>query len=412
MKVIIGPLNIASQPYYLARGLRNFGIDATCIMYGKGSFGYKADWFVELPANQMERCKTYYETLEKVIADDYDIIHYFQRSFFMSTPPKRHDMLTGFDIPLLKLRGKRIAYRFTGWELIDKQVELKNNPYSAFRHGWDGFFDEYLKKDYIEYLRCYCDAFMVVDPMMQEHMPEAKIIPRVLSVEDFEEIGIEKRNRPLILHAPTNKTYKGSKYIINALKDLKNEGLKFDLKLLNKVPFKEALEWYKRADLIVDQILIGWYGVLATECMAMGKPVAVYMRDDLVSTPEDVPVQNINLDNVKNKLREAIQDFEVRKYLSERGRSYVKATHDESVVIPKLIKVYEGIMKNGPKLPSSQADVHYLYLQRYDIEKNKIQTKALAKLIQLLRFFESASIAIIRLCVRRLNRLKSFKRKL
>jgi glycosyltransferase involved in cell wall biosynthesis len=374
-------------------------------MYGKGSFGYKADWFVELPTNQLERCKTYYHTLEKVIEDEYDIIHYFQRSFFMSTPPKRHDMLTGFDIPLFKLRGKRIAYRFTGWELIDKQIELKNNPYSAFNHGWDGFFDEYLKGEYIEYLRCYCDAFMVVDPMMREHMPEAKIIPRVLRIEDFEEIGIEKRDKPLILHAPTNKTYKGSKYIINALKELKNEGLRFELKLLNKVPFKEALEWYKRADLIVDQILIGWYGVLATECMAMGKPVAVYMRDDLVNTPQDVPVQNINLDNVKDKLRDAIQDFELRKYLSERGRSYVKATHDESVVIPKLIDVYKDIMEKGPKLPSSKADVHYLYLQRYDIEKNKIQTKALAKPIQLLRFLESASIALIRIFVRILSRL-------
>ena len=50
-----------------------------------------------------------------------------------------------------------------------------------------------------------------------------------------------------------------------ALKELKKEGLRFELKLLNKVPFNEALEWYKRADLIVDQILIGWYGVLATE---------------------------------------------------------------------------------------------------------------------------------------------------
>jgi len=405
MKVIIGPLNIASQPYYLARGLRKYGVDATCVMYGKGSFGYKADWFVELPANQMERCKAYYQTLEKVIEDDYDIIHYFQRSFFMSTPPKRHDMLTGFDIPLLKLRGKRIAYRFTGWELIDKKVELKNNPYSAFRHGWDGFFDEYLKSDYLEYLRCYCDAFMVVDPMMQEHMPEAQIIPRVLRIDDFEEIGIEKREKPLVLHAPTNRTYKGSKYIIHALKELKKEGLRFDLKLLHKVPFREALEWYKKADLIVDQILIGWYGVLATECMAMGKPVAVYMRDDLANTPDDVPVQNINLDNVKDKLRDAIQDFELRKYLSERGRAYVKAIHDESIVIPKLIDVYETIEKADPKMPSSKADVLYLYRQRLDIEKNKLQTKPVAKLIQYLRRFEAASITILIAIFRKLGRI-------
>ena len=30
---------------------------------------------------------------------------------------------------------------------------------------------------------------------------------------------------------------------------------------------------YAQADLVVDQVLIGWYGALAVETMAMGKPV-------------------------------------------------------------------------------------------------------------------------------------------
>jgi len=377
MKVLIGPMNIAAQPYYLARGLRKFGIEATSIMYGSGTFKYEADWKVELPRNPIERVTTFYNVLQKVIENDYDIIHFFQRSFFMSIPPKRHDKLTGFDIPILKLRGKRIAYRFTGWEVISREIELKNNPYSAFKHGWDGHFDTYLNDEYLDFLRCYCDVFMVVDPMMKEHIPEAEIVPRILNVEDFEEVGIEKKDCPLVLHAPSNTTYKGSKFILKALEELRDEGINFELKLLNRVPYTEAIQWYKKADIIVDQILIGWYGVLAIECMAMGKPVAVYMRNDLVKTPEEVPVHNINIDDVKQRLRELIQDYELRRYLAERGREYVKQVHDESVVIPKLISVYKKIMESGVTYPRNNSDITFLYLQRKDIEEKMNRLRVL-----------------------------------
>ena len=370
MKVVIGPLNIASQPYYLASGLRKYGVDATSLVYNTNKFGYAADWRIQLPKAPAERVDTYKDALLETLKQDYDIYHFFQRPICLPFPAKDHNKFLGFEIPLLKARGKRVAYRFTGWELIDKDIELANNKYSAFRHGWDGAFNPHLKREYLEFLKCYCDAFMVVDPMMHEHLPEAEIVPRILPVDEFTEVGIEKKEVPLILHAPSNKTYKGSKYILNALEDLKNEGVRFELKLLENVPYKEAIELYKRADIIVDQILIGWYGVLATECMAMGKPVAVYMRDDLVRTPEDVPVQNINIDNVKEKLKELIQDYSLRESLAKRGREYVESVHDEKVVIPRLIEVYKKMQTNGNSVPKHTADIEYFFQQRKELELN------------------------------------------
>jgi len=34
------------------------------------------------------------------------------------------------------------------------------------------------------------------------------------------------------------------------------------------------------ADLLVDQLLTGWYGAVAVEMMALGKPVVCYLRED------------------------------------------------------------------------------------------------------------------------------------
>ena len=383
MKVLIGPLNIATQPYYLARGLREHGIDATCISYGQQKLHHGSDWVVELPGDPSARAIVFHNTLKEALERDFDIYHFFQRSFYLSYPSKSQNKLCGFDIPLLKLRGKKIAYRFTGWELIDREIEMKNNPYSAFKYGWNGAFDPNLKKEWLAFVKFYSDAMMVVDPMMQEHCPEAKIVPRVLRVKDFPHIGIEKKSRPLVLHAPTNAIYKGSKFIIKALNDLKNEGVIFDLKLLDRCPFEEAMEWYKRSDIIVDQALIGWHGVLAMECMAMGKPVAVYMREDLVNTPEDIPVYNFNLDNIKQRLRLLINDYSSREFLAVRGRDYIIRVHDESVVIPKLIDVYKAILENNKMFPDTYDDINYLLFQRLDIEQRNINNNYL-----LINYFE------------------------
>lgn len=369
MKVVIGPLNIASQPYYLVQGLRERGIDATCLTYGRNAFGYGTDLRRPLDQDPEVRATMFATSIRECLADGFDIFHMFQKSLFLSHPSGNFDKLGGLDIPLIKARGRRVAYRFTGWELIDRKRELERNPYSAFRHGWDGAFTEDLKAEYLEFLREYVDAFMVVDPMMREHCPEAEIVPRVLPVGRFPEVGIERSRRPLIVHAPSNKVYKGSTFILAALDELRAEGVEFELKLLERVPFEEALEWYKRADLIVDQLLIGWYGVLAMECMAMGKPVAVYMRPDLADTPGEIPVWNVNIDNLKARLRELIGDFDLRLDLASRSRDYVRRVHDFDAVIPKLIGVYERILAAPAKQPHGYADIDFLLQQRLRWER-------------------------------------------
>jgi hypothetical protein len=348
MKVVIGPLNIASQPHYLVQGLRQRGIDAICLQYGKTTFGYRGDWERPLAPNREARATMFATSIRECLEAGFDIFHFFNKSLFFSHPSVNFDKMAGFDIPLIKARGHRVAYRFTGWELIDRKLELERNPYSAFQHGWDGHYSQDLKAEYLAFLREYADAFMVVDPMMQEHCPEAEIVPRVLPVDQF---------------------YKGSKFVLAALEELRAEGVEFELKLLERVPFTEAVEWYKRADIIVDQLLIGWYGVLAMECMAMGKPVAVYMRPDLADTPGEIPVWNVNLDNLKDRLRLLIQDFDLRLDLASRSRDYVRRVHDFDAVIPKLIGVYEQIMAAPPKRPHGYADIDFLLQQRLRWER-------------------------------------------
>ena len=60
---------------------------------------------------------------------------------------------------------------------------------------------------------------------------------------------------------------------------LQREGVPFDLELIENLPNAEATRRYRDADLVVDQLLAGWYGGFAVEAMALGKPVIAYLRE-------------------------------------------------------------------------------------------------------------------------------------
>ena len=47
---------------------------------------------------------------------------------------------------------------------------------------------------------------------------------------------------------------------------------------VTRLPHAEAMKLYAQADLVIDQLLAGWYGGFAVETMAMGKPVVCYIR--------------------------------------------------------------------------------------------------------------------------------------
>ena len=239
----------------------------------------------------------------------------------------------GMDLPYVKARGTRIVYRFTGNDLRFESEDLKVNPYSFYRYGYENPFDEDMQRRYVGYLKEYVDQFVVQDPELQQFMPAAKIIPRSLRLEEWPDVGIERTDRPLVVHASTNYLVKGTTIIGKAVEELKDEGLKFDFKLLEKMSHDEVKAWVAKADICVDNLHQGCLCVFAMEGMAMSKPVMIYLRDDLYRPVfGEVPVENCNPDNFKEKLRGLITDFDRRAELAGQGRAYLDRHHRTPVV--------------------------------------------------------------------------------
>ena len=103
----------------------------------------------------------------------------------------------------------------------------------------------------------------------------------------------------MILHAPSSRRRKGTEHVLAAC-----EGLDADLVLVEGLDHREAFERYREADIVVDQLNAGWYGLFAIECMALGKPVVTFLHDEAVRRTEQelgvtVPIVSATKDDLR-----------------------------------------------------------------------------------------------------------------
>jgi len=103
------------------------------------------------------------------------------------------------------------------------------------------------------------------------------------------------------------------------------------------------VEHYRRADIVVDQLLVGWYGVFAIECMALGKPVCVYIKGGLKKYLDGSPLIDADPTSIKQRLIELIENQSLRQEIGRRGREYVERIHDADVVCRRTAKEIYGL---------------------------------------------------------------------
>ena len=376
-KILLAPMNLANMPIQIVNSLREKGYIAEHIQYTFGQ-GHKFQYDLDREINLKElggRIKAHSSVLREYIERDFDIFHFWNRSLFYNADYTHN---TGFDIPLLKARKKKILFRFSGFDVRLPSKDKKVNPYSPFNYGYTHKFDEKSQQKFLDFLEEYVDQFLVQDPELQQFCPKAKIIPRALNLKDWKNIGIEKSDVPLIVHAPSDPLCKGTNFILKAVEDLKEEGLNFEFKLISGLTHKEAIEYYQKSDIVIDQILIGATGVLSLEAMALGKPVIVYLREDLFKPfyGGELPGINANPENIKEVIRNTVKDYDKRKFYSELGRATVEKHHDIDKVIDQYIDIYEKVLKSPATEPTSTRDIDYLEFQAESTQRIEMVSRA------------------------------------
>jgi hypothetical protein len=337
--VLHGTADLAGQTGLSVLGLREIGVPADGY-FVPNPYGYslKPD-FAPRASTRLLRGAERLVALSRAFRR-YDTFHFHSGATFL---PER---LGGADARALRAAGRRVTVEFWGSDARLPALEAARNPYyvNAYAENdaanrdrlarWAGITGGHaVVSDH--YMKGFLDPFFSRVHVVGQRVDTRRFAPAYPS---------PAQRRPVLVHAPSRKAAKGTRFVEAAVERLRARGLAFEYVEVHDLPHARAVEAYARADLIVDQLTGGSHGVFAVEAMAMGKPVICYILPELVPTyPEGFPIINANPDTVAAVLEEWLQRPEERHALGVRSREYAERVHDCRNVARRLVRAYEAL---------------------------------------------------------------------
>lgn len=340
MRVLHGMSEVAGQGIYTVMGLRQNGVDASMAVWSTNPLGYQSDIDLHIDKTKKYMLPIYALKIglfAMSAVKKYSILH---SHFGYSLLPYN------MDVNILKRKNKKIFAEFHGSDIRNTFNEV-SYKYIHFEKA-NQRNREKVQRRRLQLLKA-ADGVILHDIELIPHLPKINIpiyiVPLRLDLTKFVPIYPESlKKKPVIVHAPSKRSTKGTNEILNELKKVKHD---YELILVEGKAQKEALEIYKKADIIIDQISLGTYGVFAIESMALGKPVITYISDELrKSFPESLPIVSAGFENLAETIDDLLQDGEKRRNLGIQGRKYAMRYHDNVKVTKYLKQIYEGTVEN------------------------------------------------------------------
>jgi len=358
MRILHLPTNIAGNSWGLSQGEKKIGLESEVLVFGTNYLSYPADKIISVPKNPLFRIPVY---LGKSLyfflnyRTKYDIFHFDFGSSFLDYPR----IMSAWDLPYYPSKTK-LFVTYNGCDARQKYPTMKRAAIAACHNPkcYGGMCNsgrwDLIRKKKMAKFALYTNHMFAVNPDLLWFLPndKASFLPYTVPnwYEEIEKPSFSIRRKLRIVHAPTNREAKGSEIILKALHNLESKFPNaIETVLVEGKSHTEATAIYKNADLIVDQILIGWYGGLAVEVMRMGKPVAVYIREeDLHFIPQgmrkdiDDAFIRIQPNTIEEVLTKYISDRKALREKAENAYDYVYKWHDPVKIALQVKEYYDG----------------------------------------------------------------------
>ena len=305
MRVTHCPVNTAGIPWTNVQALRARGVDARLVVFERYRLHPEADVDLARPNGLIGRQLVQARAFAK-LAPQTDIFHFY---FGLTLLPR------SVQFALLRALGKRSVMHFLGSDIRGKTpAEL-----------------DWSRRAGARVIGSYDAARWV---------PDAHVIPPGIDVAAIVPSPPTDRERPVVLHAPSSRKRKGTEHVVSAC-----EQLGVELEIVEGLDHRQAFERYRNADIVVDQLNAGWYGVLAIEAMALGKPVVTFLHDEAVRRTEEafgveVPIVSATKDSLADVLRTLVESPDERRRIGAASRAYVERVHDLAPMTDRLLALY------------------------------------------------------------------------
>jgi hypothetical protein len=289
----------------------------------------------------------------KIIRDFPRFLFSHNLFFFLSGETLTTRSLRKFEFWLMRMLGKKIIMSFVG-------SDIRNEDWLAEKEKVLAGEIKTIKAPrscphqvkLLSESEKFAEKLLVSTPDLLEIVPDAEYFPALINPDEFLANYREATKNSLrekgssssitVYHLPSNPITKGSRWIKNQITDLpepgsgkvevfipdlsrqRTPGLKYPLTRY------EVLEHLSRADIVIDQVLTGWYGLQAVEAALAGCCVVVGIDPALKKYLDpNCPFFISSAENLRQDLIRLLQDFNPgqREERARKARLWVERVH-------------------------------------------------------------------------------------
>ncbi len=352
MKVLHGPVNIGNQPWVLSRAERALGLDSDLVVTVATWLDYNADRVLSpglAPKGLAPKLRRVAFGVKAALG--YDVLHYYFGQSYINTAAgdSRFDFA---DLKLARALGRRVFMTLQGCDVRHALASNRRNavtmckPDGCASYGMCLVTADRIRARLVADILPLCDRVFYLNPELGHHATSGTFMPYAsCDIAAIAPVAPRHDRRPVIVHAPSDPTFKGTPLIEAALGKLQDR-FAFDYRRVQGLAHADALQLYRDADLVIDQVLAGWYGGFAVEAMAMGKPVAAYIRDDDLGCITDamrreLPILRLDPRTLADDLAALFERRAEWPELGRQSRAFVERWHDPARIAAAMKRCYE-----------------------------------------------------------------------
>jgi hypothetical protein len=330
VRLYIAPLNAAGQAYAWARAAETLeGVGARNMAAGS-PFGAPSDYDVP---GFVYRSRVWQRGQRNAVRRFTHAIIEAQLPYF---PRSSSSFLE--EAEWLRRAGLAVATLCHGTDIRRPADHAARDPWSPFRDGvYPGIERVELSTARnlagLEALRERGVPAFVSTPDLVLDVPWATWLPVAVDAEAWRtESAPLTRDVPVVVHAPSRASLKGTDLIEPVVRELQREG-RVEYRQATGLDHAAMRSLYREADIVIDQLRLGIYGVAACEAMAAGRVVVSHVGEQSraaarTAAQQDLPVVEATGDTLREVLTALTGDRERARATAARGPRFVSTLHD------------------------------------------------------------------------------------
>jgi hypothetical protein len=320
VRILHTPTNVANNPYSLSRAERELGFESDVVDFAPSpSFEFEADEVHDLSGRPFYVHAARRGAFLARAIRHYDVFHF---NWGQPLIPVRVRGRVFNELGLLKRLGKTVLVTFQG-------TDVRPTP------DW---YDRWRAPNAAAMLR-NADRAFYLNPDLGQYLPGASFLPYAnVDVRALVPQPPADRDELIVAHAPSDRAVKGTQHVIAAVDALRTSRVPVRLDLIENVPHREATARLATADVVVDQLVLGWYGGVAVEAMALGRPVVAYIDEAANPFGAALPIVRATPATLAERLRELAEDPTERARAGESARRFAVAEHDPRAIARRVLE--------------------------------------------------------------------------